>query len=208
MLKLVLASRNRKKIRELETLLSGISSNIQVLGLDDIGYEGDIVEDGETFAENSRIKALVPASRGYIGVADDSGLCVDALNGAPGVYSARYSGEGANDETNKAKLLHEMAEVPDDKRTARFCTVVTCCFPDGTEWQFDGSVEGTILCAPEGDGGFGYDPLFYYAPFGRTFANLTADEKNSVSHRGQAMRKFAAKIKEYMMTTENNHADK
>jgi hypothetical protein len=104
MVKLVLASRNRKKIRELETLLADLSSYIQVLSLDDIGYTGDIVEDGETFAANSKIKASVPASMGCIGIADDSGLCVDALNGAPGVYSARYSGEGANDAKNNAKL--------------------------------------------------------------------------------------------------------
>ena len=131
MVKLVLASRNRKKIRELETLLADLSSYIQVLSLDDIGYTDDIVEDGETFAANSKIKASVPASMGYIGIADDSGLCVDALNGAPGVYSARYSGEGANDAKNNAKLLSERADIPDDKRTARFCTVVTCAFPDG-----------------------------------------------------------------------------
>ncbi|MBE6611559.1 MAG: XTP/dITP diphosphatase [Ruminococcaceae bacterium] len=206
MLKLVLASRNRKKIRELETLLAEISSYIQVLSLDDIGYTDEIVEDGTTFAENSRIKASVPASLGYIGIADDSGLVVDALNGAPGVYSARYSGEDATDEKNNKKLLAELANVPDERRTARFCTVVTCAFPDGTAWQFDGSVEGTILHEPDGDGGFGYDPLFYYAPFGKTFAALSADEKNSVSHRGKAMRAFAEKMKNYIM--EKNNADK
>ena len=206
MLKLVLASRNRKKIRELETLLAEISSYIQVLSLDDIGYTDEIVEDGTTFAENSRIKASVPASLGYIGIADDSGLVVDALNGAPGVYSARYSGEDATDEKNNKKLLAELANVPDERRTARFCTVVTCAFPDGTAWQFDGSVEGTILHEPDGDGGFGYDPLFYYAPFGKTFAALSADEKNSVSHRGKAMRAFAEKMKNYII--EKNNADK
>ena len=202
MVKLVLASRNRKKIRELETLLADLSSYIQVLSLDDIGYTGDIVEDGETFAANSKIKASVPASMGCIGIADDSGLCVDALNGAPGVYSARYSGEGANDAKNNEKLLSELADIPDDKRTARFCTVVTCAFPDGTVWQFEGSVEGTILREADGEGGFGYDPLFYYAPYGKTFARLSADEKNAVSHRGKAMRAFAEKFREYIMTTE------
>jgi len=206
MLKLVLASRNRKKIRELETLLAEISSYIQVLSLDDIGYTDEIVEDGTTFAENSRIKASVSASPGYTDIADDSGLVVDALNGAPGVYSARYSGEDATDEKNNKKLLAELANVPDERRTARFCTVVTCAFPDGTAWQFDGSVEGTILHEPDGDGGFGYDPLFYYAPFGKTFAALSADEKNSVSHRGKAMRAFAEKMKNYIM--EKNNADK
>lgn len=194
MLKFVLASRNKKKIRELETFLAGIPSDKMILSLDDIGYHGEIVEDGKTFAENSLIKASVPAKLGYIGVADDSGLEVDALNGAPGVYSARYSGEGATDEKNNAKLLSELEDVPDDKRTARFRTVVTCAFPDGTYFQVDGSCEGIILRAPEGSGGFGYDPLFWYAPFEKTFASLTPEEKNAVSHRGKAMRKFAEEL--------------
>lgn len=194
MLKFVLASRNKKKIRELETFLAGIPSDKVILSLDDIGYHGEIVEDGKTFAENSLIKASVPAKLGYIGVADDSGLEVDALNGAPGVYSARYSGEGATDEKNNAKLLSELEDVPDDKRTARFRTVVTCAFPDGTYFQVDGSCEGRILRAPEGSDGFGYDPLFWYAPFEKTFASLTPEEKNAVSHRGKAMRKFAEEL--------------
>lgn len=194
MLKFVLASRNKKKIRELETFLAGIPSDKVILSLDDIGYHGEIVEDGKTFAENSLIKASVPAKLGYIGVADDSGLEVDALNGAPGVYSARYSGEGATDEKNNAKLLSELEDVPDDKRTARFRTVVTCAFPDGTYFQVDGSCEGRILRAPEGSDGFGYDPLFWYAPFEKTFASLTPEEKNAVSHRGKAMRKFAGEL--------------
>ena len=194
MLKFVLASRNKKKIRELETFLAGIPSDKVILSLDDIGYHGEIVEDGKTFAENSLIKASVPAKLGYIGVADDSGLEVDALNGAPGVYSARYSGEGATDEKNNAKLLSELEDVQDDKRTARFRTVVTCAFPDGTYFQVDGSCEGIILRAPEGSGGFGYDPLFWYAPFEKTFASLTPEEKNAVSHRGKAMRKFAEEL--------------
>ena len=194
-MKLVLASRNRKKIKELETFLSEISSDITVLSLDDIGFHDEIVEDGATFAENSRIKASVPAELGYIGVADDSGLEVDALGGEPGVYSARYSGEGANDEKNNKKLLAALAGVPDEKRTARFRTVVTCIFPDGDEIQAEGVCEGRILESPRGQDGFGYDPLFWYEPLGKTFAELTPDEKNSVSHRGRAMREFAAKLR-------------
>ena len=194
-MKLVLASRNRKKIKELETFLSEISSDITVLSLDDIGFHDEIVEDGATFAENSRIKASVPAELGYIGVADDSGLEVDALGGEPGVYSARYSGEGANDEKNNKKLLAALAGVPDEKRTARFRTVVTCVFPDGDEIQAEGICEGRILESPRGQDGFGYDPLFWYEPLGKTFAELTPDEKNSVSHRGRAMREFAAKLR-------------
>ena len=198
MYKIVLASRNRKKIRELETLLSDLSSKVQVLSLDDIGYTEEIIEDGDTFSANSRIKASVPARLGYIGIADDSGLEVDALGGAPGVYSARFSGEGATDGANNEKLLSLLENVPDEKRTARFRTVVTCAFPDGTDFQVEGVCEGTILRAADGDGGFGYDPLFYYAPLGKTFAVLSADEKNAVSHRGRAMREFVKKFKEYI----------
>lgn len=198
MLKIVLASRNSKKIRELETLLADLSSKVQVLSLDDIGYTDDIVEDGDTFFQNSRIKATVPVRLGYIGIADDSGLEVDALDGAPGVYSARFSGESATDAKNNEKLLSLLENVPDEKRTARFRTVVTCAFPDGTEFQTEGVCEGSILRAAEGEGGFGYDPLFYYAPLDKTFAALSADEKNAVSHRGKAMREFVKKLKEYI----------
>ncbi|MBQ8248929.1 MAG: XTP/dITP diphosphatase [Clostridia bacterium] len=201
MYKIVLASRNKKKIRELETLLADLSSKVQVLSLDDIGYTEDIIEDGDTFSENSRIKATGPARLGYIGIADDSGLCVDALDGAPGVYSARFSGEGATDGSNNEKLLSLLENVPDEKRTARFCTVVTCAFPDGTDFQVEGVCEGTILHAADGEGGFGYDPLFYYAPLKKTFAALSADEKNAVSHRGKAMRGFVEKFKEYILKT-------
>lgn len=208
MIKLVLASRNRKKIAELETLLASLSSKVQVLSLDDIGFHDDIVEDGDTFAANSRIKASVPARLGYIGIADDSGLTVDALDGAPSVYSARYSGEGATDEKNNAKLLTALADVPDSERGAQFRTVVTCAFPDGTDFQVEGVCEGTILRAPDGNGGFGYDPLFYYAPLGKTFASLTSEEKNAVSHRGKAMRKFAEKFTEYINKNGENHVNK
>ncbi len=189
-MEIVLASRNRKKIRELETFLSEISSDIKVLSLDDIGFHEEIIEDGESFAENSRIKALVPARLGYIGIADDSGLEVDALNGAPGVYSARYSGEGANDERNNEKLLSELVDIPDAERTARFRTVITCEFPDGRELCADGVCEGRILREPMGSDGFGYDPLFWYEPLQKTFAQLSGEEKNAVSHRGRAMREF------------------
>lgn len=204
MIKIVLASRNAKKIKELETLLGDLSSKVQVLSLDDIGYTDEIIEDGDTFSDNSRIKARVPASLGYIGIADDSGLTVDALDGAPGVYSARYSGEDATDEKNNAKLLAALEDTPDEKRGAQFRTVVTCAFPDGTDFQVEGICDGVILREPDGEGGFGYDPLFYFEPLGKTFAALTAEEKNEVSHRGKAMRMFVAKFKEYLNKTEKN----
>ncbi len=201
MIKVVLASRNQKKIREMETLFGQLSSNkVEVLSLDDIGYTEDIVEDGTTFAENSKIKASVPARLGYIGIADDSGLEVDALGGGPGVYSARYSGEGATDEKNNEKLLYELRNVPANKRTARYRTVITCVFPDGDSFSAEGSCEGVILTAPDGDGGFGYDPLFWCDTYEKTFGRLTAEEKNGISHRGKAMREFVAKFEEYLKT--------
>lgn len=206
-MKIVLASRNAKKIRELETLLAQHSSmHIEVLSLDDIGYTDDIVEDGTSFEENAWIKASVPASLGYIGIADDSGLAVDALDGAPGIYSARYGGEGTNDAKNNEKLLAKMNEVPDEGRGAAFVSAVACVFPKGSEVSIPeniraekdglsgfvvrGECRGTILREGRGSDGFGYDPLFHVAEKGCTFAELSADEKNAISHRGMAMRAF------------------
>ena len=209
-MKVVLASRNKKKIRELETLLETLTSrDIEVLSLDDIGYTGDIEEDGASFAENALIKAAVPASLGYIGIADDSGLVVDALNGAPGIYSARYAGEGTNDGKNNEKLLAEMNDVPDDRRGGAFVSVIACVLPEGMEAEIPdgvrsvtregltaftirGECRGTILRKPRGTDGFGYDPLFYVPEKSRTFAELSAEEKNEISHRGIAMRAFCA----------------
>lgn len=197
-MEIVLASRNKKKIRELETLLANYSSNatverITVLSLDDIGYEEEIVENGSTFEENAFIKADTIAKLGYIAIADDSGLVVDALNGAPGIYSARYSGGG--DEENNRKLLLELSGIPYEKRTARFVSSVVCVFArTGKKIVCTESCEGIILEAPRGTDGFGYDPLFYYPLFGKTFAEISQDEKNSVSHRGKAMRAFIEKF--------------
>ena len=208
MIKIVLASRNPKKIIELKKCLAESAVEAEVLSLDDIGYHDEIIEDGTTFEENSLIKASVPAKLGYIGVADDSGLSVDALGGAPGVYSARYGGEDGNDEKNKAKLLSEMANVPDGKRGAHFVTVVTCAFPDGSYFQTRGTCEGEILRAEVGKDGFGYDPLFFFPPYDKSFAQISREEKNAVSHRGKAMRAFADKFAEYLKKRENENADK
>ena len=209
-MKIVLASRNKKKIRELETLLAqSTSMHIEVLSLDDIGYSDEIEEDGTSFSENALIKASVPASLGYIGIADDSGLTVDALNGAPGIYSARYSGEGADDGKNNEKLLREMRNVPNELRGAGFVSAVACVLPRGMQadipseiraksregldaFVLRGECRGTILHEKHGEGGFGYDPLFYVAAKGKTFAELSAEEKNAISHRGIAMRAFCA----------------
>jgi len=188
--------------------MGNISSlQIEVLSLDDIGYTEEIVEDGESFQENALIKAAVPASLGYIGIADDSGLTVDALGGAPGIYSARYAGENATDAINNAKLLCELRDLPAAERGAAFVSVVACVLPENLEKQIPeelraksrdglqaftvrGECRGSILREQHGEGGFGYDPLFYTEVFGKTFAELTPEEKNSISHRGIAMRAF------------------
>ena len=195
-MKIVLASRNKKKISELNALLEKHIPGIEVLSLDDIGFEGEIVEDGETFEDNAYIKASTVAKLGYIGVGDDSGLCVDALDGAPGVYSARYAGEHGDDAANNALLLKNLADKED--RTARFVCAIACVFPDDVNRAhiFRGEVEGKIIDEYRGEGGFGYDPLFYYEPFGKTLAEMSAEEKNSISHRGRAIENFAKTLKE------------
>lgn len=198
-MKILLASHNKNKIAELEALLKTVCADAEVVSLSDVGFTDEIVEDGTTFEENALIKARTGARLGYITVADDSGLMVDALGGAPGVYSARYAGEDGNTEKNNAKLLAALQGVPQDKRTAHFVSVVACVFPDDREdIVVRGECPGEILTSPRGKTGFGYDPLFWYAPFGKTYAEMTAEEKNSISHRGVAMQAFAkafAKLK-------------
>lgn len=188
-MEIVLASRNNKKIAELQTLLSDHLKDVRVLSLDDIGYLGEIEEDGNTFEENAMIKARAVAARGYIGIGDDSGLEVDALGGAPGIYSARFAGEHGNDALNNEKLLFELADKND--RSAAFVSVVACALPNGECFSVRGECRGEILKDYRGEGGFGYDPLFYYPPFKKSFAELTMAEKNEISHRGAAMRAFA-----------------
>ncbi len=195
-MKIVLASRNKKKKLELEALLSQYIDNIEILSLDDVGIYGEIDEDGETFEENALIKAHAAAKSGYIGVGDDSGLCVDVLDGAPGVYSARYAGEHGDDEANNDLLLANLEGKSD--RRAQFVSCIACVFPEkyGIEsFTVRGKVEGEILCERHGAGGFGYDPIFYYPPFDKTLAELTSEEKNSVSHRANAIKTFAEKLK-------------
>ena len=200
-MKIVLASRNRKKIAELKALLSEFIPNIEILSLDDVGIFGEIEENGKTFAENALIKARVAASSGYIGVGDDSGLAVDVLDGAPGIYSARYSAmcgyEGEhNDEANNQVLLKKLEPYSDAERTGAFVCTIACVFPDGKELTVSGEAKGRILRSYQGEGGFGYDPLFYYEPLQKTFAELTPEEKNQISHRGAAIRAFAKTLLE------------
>lgn len=189
--KMVLASRNRGKLKELNRLLSQyLGEGVELLSLDDVGLFVDVEEDGTTFAENALIKARAAVKSGYIALADDSGLCVEALDGAPGVFSARYAGEHGNDAANNALLLENLKNKTN--RRAAFVCAFACVFPDGrAPIVTEGRTEGEILEAPRGEGGFGYDPLFYYAPFGKTFAELDGEEKNSISHRGEAIKAFA-----------------
>ena len=194
-MKIVLASRNKHKISELEALLRKYIPDIEILSLDDIGFEGDIAEDGETFEENAFIKAYTAAGSGYIGIGDDSGLSVRALGGAPGVYSARYAGEHGNDAANNERLLSELANEED--RYAEFVCTVACVLPDDREhgYFFRGTVEGRIIDEYRGHGGFGYDPIF--SPDGeRSFAEMPLDEKNAVSHRGNAFRLLKDRLRE------------
>lgn len=196
MIKLVLASRNKKKIEELRKLLSTeLDKEVSVLSLDDIGYYNDIEEHGTTFEENAITKASVPAKLGFIGIADDSGLCVDALKGAPGVYSARYS--GGDDEDNNDLLLKELDGK--DNRNAKYVCTMACVFPDHSkDFIVRGECYGKILTERHGDGGFGYDPLFYYEPFGKTFAEVELSKKNEVSHRAIAIKQFVKKLKQVL----------
>lgn len=196
MIKLVLASRNKKKIEELRKLLSTeLDKEVSVLSLDDIGYYNDIEEHGTTFEENAITKASVPAKLGFIGIADDSGLCVDALKGAPGVYSARYS--GGDDEDNNDLLLKELDGK--DNRNAKYVCTMACVFPDHSkDFVVRGECYGKILTERHGDGGFGYDPLFYYEPFGKTFAEVELSKKNEVSHRAIAIKQFVKKLKQVL----------
>ncbi len=193
-MEIVLASRNKKKIAELQTMMSQINGvSVKILSLDDIGVFDDIEENGETFEDNARIKASVGAKLGYITIADDSGLCVDALNGAPGVHSARFSG-GGDDENNRL-LQEKLKGLPKEKRSASFVSNVVCIFPEQNyEIKTNGKVGGFITEKAAGTNGFGYDPYFFYEPFGKTFAELSAEEKNSISHRGMAMDAFKAEF--------------
>ena len=195
-MQLIFASNNAGKIREVQAILKTCPGmeDVTLLSLKEIGFTEDIVEDGVTFEENALIKARTIARLGYTCIADDSGLEVDALDGAPGVYSARYSGGHGNDLENNRLVLKNLEGVPDEKRTARFTCAIACAKPDGTAFTVRASCEGRILHAEEGDGGFGYDPLFYVEQYGKTLASVTPEEKNAISHRGKALRLFAERF--------------
>ena len=191
-MEIVIASRNKHKIEELEALLSKYVAGVKLLSLDDVGIVGDIEENGTTFSENALIKARAAASSGKIGVGDDSGLCVNALDGAPGIFSARFAGDHGNDAANNEKLLRELSNKSD--RSEAFVCAIACVMPDGREITVEGRAEGTILYSASGQNGFGYDPLFYYPPLDKTFASLSPEEKNGISHRARAVEAFAKEL--------------
>lgn len=184
---LILATRNSGKLGEVKEILRGLP--LRVVGLAELPGAPEVAEDGRSFAENARKKARALAAwSGSMALADDSGLEVDALEGRPGVLSARYAGEGAADEDNVRKLLEEMRGIPAGKRGARFRCAMVLAAPDGREWSSEGTWEGLIAEEPRGTGGFGYDPVFLVPQENRTAAELLPEEKNRMSHRAMALR--------------------
>ena len=194
---MVLASKNPKKLLELQAILS--AQGIEVVLESQVGIDVDVEETGTTFEENAFLKAhAVMEASGLPAVADDSGLCVDALNGAPGVYSARYGGPGLDDVGRYRLLLENMRGQLD--RRCRFVSAICCCFPNGDRVEARGECPGTLAYAPKGSDGFGYDPIFFLPERKKTFAELTAEEKNAISHRGRALAQFREKLEVYKQT--------
>ncbi len=190
-MKILLATTNRGKIAELRALLAEL--NLEIIGLDQLPQRLDVEEDGETFLDNALLKARAYAQLSDLPtIADDSGLCVQALDGRPGVHSARYAGPGANDAANNAKLLREMERQTD--RRAKFVCVSVCVLPSGETIEATGECAGEILPELRGTAGFGYDPLFFHPPSGKTFAELSAAEKNRISHRAQSLALLKTKM--------------
>ena len=191
-MKLIIASNNAHKVTEIRAILGAAFPEMYTLK--EAGLAIDVVEDGETFADNAKKKAeeVLLASGFPAALADDSGLMVDALHGAPGVYSARYAGEGHDDKQNNEKLMRDMAGVPEEKRACRFVSAVALARVGKPTLIVSGTAEGTLLTAPRGENGFGYDPYFYYAPYGKSFAELSGEEKNAVSHRKRALEALRA----------------
>lgn len=195
MTKLLVATHNKGKVTEFAEMLQDME--IEWLSLDDLGVTEDVAETGRTFRENGVLKAQAYAAvSGLLTLADDSGLEVDALDGAPGVYTARYGGGGLTAVQRYEKLLDDIKHVPDPQRTARFRCVIVLAAPDGSLLgESEGVCEGRIALAPAGDNGFGYDPVFYLPAFSQTMAQLTAPQKHQISHRGRAMQAIAPRLR-------------
>ena len=201
-MKICAATGNAGKLRELRRILE--AQGHEVVSQKQLGITIEPEETGTTFAENALIKAeTICKASGLPTIADDSGLCVDALNGAPGVYSARYG--GLDDDVARYRLLLENLRGA-GTRAAHFHTSVVCCFPNGDVLEAEGDCHGTIAYAPQGENGFGYDPVFFVPEMRKTFAQLTPEEKNAISHRGNALRAFAAELREYL--TNNGSLEK
>lgn len=192
--KIIFATGNEGKMREVRLILADLG--LPVLSMKEAGVELDIEENGTTFAENARIKAMaVWEKTGNIVLADDSGLVVDYLNGEPGIYSARYLGEDTSYEIKNQAILDRLAEAKEEERTARFVSAIAAVLPDGTILQTEGVIEGTIAHEPAGNGGFGYDPIFYLPEYGMTSAEIPMEKKNEISHRGKALQSMKEKLK-------------
>ena len=194
-MKFVLASNNAKKLTEMAAILGELG--VEVVSPRDLGIHIEVEETGTTFAENAMLKAKAICEAAQLpAIADDSGLCVDALNGGPGVYSARYGGEGLDDVGRYRLLLESMRG--QTTRAAHFACAIACAFPDGKTLTAEGRCDGTIAFAPMGEGGFGYDPVFFVPEYRKTFGQLTAEEKSSISHRGRALTDFVAKLETFL----------
>lgn len=194
--KLVLATRNQGKIVEFRRILDALAPGaIELIGVDQFPDLVDVEETGSTFEENSLLKARYTCqATGLPAIADDSGLCVDILNGDPGIFSARWAGSHGNDQANLEKVLAQLKDVPDEKRSARFMCVASLVMPDGREHVAEGRFEGHILHAPVGENGFGYDPIFQPVGLSISSAQMSAEEKDLVSHRGKSLRAIAPHV--------------
>ena len=196
--KILFATGNEGKMREIRSILA--DTGAEVRSLKEAGISVQIAEDGTTFEENALIKARAVAAaleeKDCVVMADDSGLVIDALGGEPGIYSARYMGENTSYDRKNANLIARMEGISEEKRTARFTCAIAAVLPDGREFTMQASIEGRIGYRPEGEGGFGYDPIFYVPGFGKTTAQMTAEEKNRVSHRGKALEQMKEVLRE------------
>ncbi|KAA6221644.1 RdgB/HAM1 family non-canonical purine NTP pyrophosphatase [Streptomyces albofaciens JCM 4342] len=199
MKRLILATRNAGKITELRAILAAADLDVELVGADAYPDVPDVKETGVTFAENALLKAHALArATGHPAVADDSGLCVEVLGGAPGIFSARWSGRHGDDQANLDLLLAQLSDIADGHRAAHFACAAALALPDGTERVVEGRLEGTLRHTPAGTGGFGYDPILQPLGETRTCAELTADEKNAISHRGKAFRELVPVVRELL----------
>lgn len=198
MKKFIVATRNKGKLKEIEEILRGM--NLEVISMEQAGIDEDIEEYGSTFEENALIKAReVHKITGELVMADDSGLEVDFLNGAPGIYSSRFAGEGASDADRNNKLLQLLENVPFENRKARFVCAIAVILPDGSHFTVRGTFEGYIGLEPIGENGFGYDPLFYVPEYDKTAAQLEPSQKHEISHRGKALKLMLSELKERLV---------